>query len=208
MNLFRSLQGKLLVPIALFLTVLFSFSRLYDLYLNYIDYERNLIERVTVFSKGVAFNLSAAMAFDDSLIANETLSAFSADPDVGLASLTYTDGRPFAYYESEHHVHRVEMHEHDSESLSGHIRDAHHIHVFVPVMSGQEVLGALHVIAGKSYIANLNAKAINKGLFELLMIIVMGYLLYKFIERQIVLPVSGSINQYKTTLRIVIRSIA
>ncbi|MGR5117106.1 diguanylate cyclase domain-containing protein [Vibrio astriarenae] len=195
MKLYRSLQGKLLLPVILFLGVLFSIARLYDLYLNYNSYEQNLIERVTVFSKGVAFNLSAAMAFDDRISADETLSAFNADSDVDVAQLSDVDGLVFAQYEKEErHINDAMIHEHSLRQQAGTIADSHHIHVFVPVTSGDEVLGRLHVIAAKSYIGKLNRKAINKGLFELVMLVICGFIFYKFIERQIVTPITA-LNQ-------------
>lgn len=94
-----SLRTKLLLPIFMLMTLIFVIAQGFGLYTGTQLRQTNLIERVNVLSKGVAYNLQAAMVFDDQLAAQEVLSAFSADKDVVRVKLYDAAEQLFAMYE-------------------------------------------------------------------------------------------------------------
>ncbi|MDR9827648.1 diguanylate cyclase [Vibrio sp. FNV 38] len=193
MMLYRSLQGRLLLPFVCFLGVLFGVTRLYDLYLNYNNYEQNLIERVSILSRGVAFNLSVDMTFQDVNSAKETILALAADHDIEMAALSYPNGEVFVQYIAADLLSSEERW-HPHQQTQGHHSDSQHIHVFVPVTANGESLGLLEVIARKNYIGILNLKAIQQGSIEFLLLGVMGFLFYKYLEKKVVKPITA-LNQ-------------
>ncbi len=94
----RSLKLKLLLPILLFVGAIFVFSQVMTYQTTFEREKENLIERVKVLANGVAYNLEAAIVFDDSIAASEILSAFSADDEVQRVKLFTRDNQLFASY--------------------------------------------------------------------------------------------------------------
>ncbi|MDF4377421.1 CHASE sensor domain-containing protein, partial [Vibrio parahaemolyticus] len=96
-----SIRHKLLVPILIFVTFIFIFAQGFHFFVNYQNEQKNLIDRVSILAKGVAFNLQAAVLFDDSLAAGEVLSAFNADPAILRVKLFDLNEQLFSIYEAQ-----------------------------------------------------------------------------------------------------------
>lgn len=65
---------------------------------EYVTFEKDLIRRQAAVAKVVAANVSAAVLFDDPIVAEDILEAFSQSPEILRARVLDRDGETFAIY--------------------------------------------------------------------------------------------------------------
>ncbi|MGI3026820.1 CHASE sensor domain-containing protein, partial [Vibrio cholerae] len=185
-----SLRTKLLFPIFLLMTLIFFIAQGFGLYTATELRQTNLIERVNVLSKGVAYNLQAAVLFDDQLAAQEVLSAFSADSDVVRVKLYNEYEQLFAMYErpdssapipNEAQREQIRLHQYS-------IGDDY-IYLRVPVAIDADHMASLRVIISKQSIDQLYESALYNASFFFSLLLVGGLILYWMAQRMILSPV-------------------
>ncbi|MBW3696273.1 diguanylate cyclase [Vibrio sp. T187] len=185
-----SLKNKLLLPILLFIGLTFFATQ----FLNYtVTYERekqNLVQRVKVLAKGVAYNLQAAILFDDSDSANEILSAFSADKDIVRVKLYDLEQQLFAIYRQEG-VNPPVPNQVEREAIldKKFAIASEHIFLLVPVTLEGENIAYLRVTISTKSFKNILFTIIKNGAIYLGLLVVLGSLLYKLVQRFIIEPV-------------------
>ena len=99
-----SIKNKLFFPIIFFISATFITIQWVSYTVTYEREKDNLVQRVKVLAKGVAFNLQAAILFDDKESANEILSAFSADRDIVRVKLFDTEPQLFAMFQQQDRI--------------------------------------------------------------------------------------------------------
>ncbi|SDH00616.1 PAS domain S-box-containing protein/diguanylate cyclase (GGDEF) domain-containing protein [Vibrio xiamenensis] len=190
-----SLKTKLMLPIIFFTTLIFVVSQLYSFFLAYETQKENLLGRVSVLANGVAYNLQAAIIFNDSLAANEVLSAFSADSEVLRVKLYTKEGQLFAMYEREGVNAPIptvsQQQQIDSQSYAF---ANSHIFLKIPVKVENDVIARLRVTISKSSLNELYEKALNNALIYFSLLVVAATILYLTIQKFIIVPVF-SLNQ-------------
>lgn len=184
------LKSKLIIPIIVFSGLIFFVSQGYAFFHATGAQKDNLINRASILAKGVAYNLQAAILFDDSLAASEVLDAFSADKEIARVKLYTADGQLFAMYESQGPVAPVPTEGQRSElKRQGFSIGDEHIFLLVPVELDNEVIAKLRVIIYKSSLEDLYNSALFNSLIFLLLITVAGVVLYMTVQKYILEPV-------------------
>ncbi|WP_367989756.1 diguanylate cyclase domain-containing protein [Vibrio sp. NTOU-M3] len=190
-----SLKSKLMLPIVLFTSVIFFVSQMYTLSLAFESEKENVIERVTVLAKGVAYNLQAAILFNDELTATEVLSAFSADDEVLRVKLYTQDSRLFSMYERDNVTAPVPNDAQQSElSRKQQSIGDKHIYLVVPVVVEHETIASLRVVISKDSYNDLYRSALNNAALFLIFLIMSATMLYLMVQKVIIEPVY-SLNQ-------------
>ncbi|MCG9726973.1 sensor domain-containing diguanylate cyclase [Vibrio brasiliensis] len=185
-----SLKSKLIIPIIVFTGLIFVLSQGFAFFHAFDTQKDNLIDRVGVLAKGVAFNLQAAILFDDSLAATEVLDAFSADDEVSRVKLYTSDGQLFAMYEGDGPVAPVPTERQRMEiSHQGYSIGSEHIFLLVPVELENEIIAYLRVIISKSSFKELYDSALLNSLMFLVLLTLAGIVLYMTVQKYIVNPV-------------------
>jgi diguanylate cyclase (GGDEF)-like protein/PAS domain S-box-containing protein len=185
-----SLKSKLILPIVIFTGIIFISSQGYAFFNAFETQKENLVNRVSVLTKGVAYNLQAAILFNDSLSATEVLDAFSADSDVIRVKLYTANGQLFAMYEREGMSAPV-----PTERERNEIRDnqfsvgSEHIFLLIPVEMEGDTIAQLRVIISKDSFQQLYNTALTNGFIFLVLLIVAGMVLYMTVDKFIVGPV-------------------
>ncbi|WHR53534.1 diguanylate cyclase [Vibrio furnissii] len=185
-----SLRTKLLLPIFMLMTLIFVIAQGFGLYTGTQLRQTNLIERVNVLSKGVAYNLQAAMVFDDQLAAQEVLSAFSADKDVVRVKLYDATEQLFAMYErydSSAPIPNAQQREQIQRQQYAISED--YIYLRVPVVIDETHGASLRVIISKQSIAQLYQSAMYNATFFFSLLFMGGLILYWMAQRMILSPV-------------------
>lgn len=185
-----SLKSKLIVPIIVFTGIIFIASQGYVFYNSFETQKGNLIDRVSVLAKGVAYNLQAAILFDDGLGATEVLDAFEADDEVYRVKLYTSDGQLFAMYERKDTVAPVPTELQRKEiALSQYSIANDYIFLLVPVEVENETIAHLRVTISKGSFEKLYTNALMNSLVFFLLLTVAGVVLYMTVQKYIVGPV-------------------
>tara|TARA_Y100001956_G_C4125254_1_gene189679 strand:+ start:1794 stop:3764 length:1971 start_codon:yes stop_codon:yes gene_type:complete len=185
-----SLKSKLILPIVIFTGIIFFTSQGYAFF-NAVETQRdNLIDRVSVLAKGVAYNLQAAILFNDNYSANEVLDAFSADEEVVRVKLYTANGQLFAMYERDGTAapvpterERIEIRENQFA-----VGDEY-IFILVPVDMEGETIAKLRVIVSKDSFQTLYNSALSNSFIFLVLLVSAGFVLYMTVDKFIVGPV-------------------
>lgn len=184
-----SIKNKLFLPIIIFISVTFITIQ----WVNYtVTYERerdNLVQRVKVLAKGVAYNLQAAILFDDKESANEILSAFSADRDIVRVKLFDTEPQLFAMYQQQDRIPPVPNEQERNEINEKQFSiSEQYIFLLVPVVLEQEVIAQLRVTISKQSFQNIFLITLKTAGIYLILLLLLGTILYKIIQRFIIEP--------------------
>lgn len=185
-----SLKSKLILPIVLFSGIIFFSSQGVAFFTAFETQKENLINRVTVLAKGVAYNLQAAILFNDSYSATEVLDAFSADEEVVRVKLYTANGQLFAMYEREGTTAPVPT-EREREEIKNHsfsVADEY-IYLLVPVEMEGEVIARLRVIISKESFQTLYHTALSNSFVFFVLLVVAALVLYMTVDKFIVGPV-------------------
>ncbi len=185
-----SLKSKLIIPIITFTCLIFILSQGFAAISAYSTQKQNLIERVSVLAKGVAYNLQAAILFDDSLTAAEVLSAFSADNDVVRVKLYSADSTLFAMFENQEVPAPVPTETQRKEIVEKAFSVGDEfIFLRVPVDIEGETIANLRVTISKDSFQAIYDRVLRSSLVFLLVMIGSGMVLYMTVEKYIVGPV-------------------
>ncbi|MFB9214188.1 sensor domain-containing diguanylate cyclase [Vibrio sinaloensis] len=185
-----SLKSKLILPIVLFTGIIFFATQGTAFVSAFETQKENLINRVTVLAKGVAYNLQAAILFNDSYSATEVLDAFSADEEVVRVKLYTANGQLFAMYEREGTAAPVPT-EREREEIKNNtfaVADEY-IYLLVPVEMEGEVIAKLRVIISKQSFQTLYHTALSSSFIFFVLLVVAALVLYMTVDKFIVGPV-------------------
>lgn len=94
-----SIKNKMVLPIIIFIVVTFVTIQSINYTVTFEREKESLIQRVKVLAQGVAYNLQAAILFEDKSSAQEILSAFVADKDIVRVKLYGINEQLFASYQ-------------------------------------------------------------------------------------------------------------
>lgn len=187
----RSIKHKLLTPILLFILITFIISQVINYSVTYKKEKQNLIDRVHVLANGVAYNLQAAILFDDAFSANEILSAFSADKEVVRVKLYDQNNRDFlATYQVEsediatpNKIQRAMIKENNM------VISDQYVFLLVPVILEQEQIAMLRITISTASFKLILISVIKNGIIFLILLSAAGCMLYFNIQRVIIKPV-------------------
>ncbi|MGF1711899.1 diguanylate cyclase [Vibrio kagoshimensis] len=184
-----SIKNKLFLPIILFISATFITIQWVSYTVTYERERDNLVQRVKVLAKGVAFNLQAAILFDDKESANEILSAFSADRDIVRVKLFDTEPQLFAMYQQQDRIPPVPNEQQRIEIRQKQFSiSEQYIFLLVPVVLEQEVIAHLRVTISKQSFENIFLITLKTAGIYLILLLVLGTILYKIIQRFIIEP--------------------
>ena len=184
-----SLKSKLVLPIIIFTGIIFISSQGYAFFNAFETQRENLVNRVTVLANGVAYNLQAAILFNDSQSAAELLDAFSADKDVIQVQLYDDNEQLFATYEREG-VDVSQLPSGYSEFLDNQWLHAdQNILLQVPVRVEKEVIATLRLVISKDSFKTIYSAVLNNSMIFLLQLILAGSVLYILVDKFILEPV-------------------
>lgn len=190
-----SLRFKLMLPILFFMTAIFIGSQWFSISTELKQKQAELIERVQVLSKGVAYNLQIAVLFGDSYTAQEILSAFAADSDVVRVKLFDNNEQLTGIYESNNFIAPI-----PNEAQRNHIRlrsyvvSKNFIYLRVPIIIENEKAGFLRVTISKQSFDEIYQTVLYNAFFFFVLLLVCGITLYLMVQKLIVDPVF-SLNQ-------------
>lgn len=174
-----SLRFKLMLPILFFMTAIFIGSPWFSISTELKQKQAELIERVQVLSKGVAYNLQIAVLFGDSYTAQEILSAFAADSDVVRVKLFDNNEQLTGIYESNNFIAPI-----PNEAQRNHIRlrsyvvSKNFIYLRVPIIIENEKAGFLRVTISKQSFDEIYQTVLYNAFFFFVLLLVCGITLY------------------------------
>ncbi|MCW8334938.1 sensor domain-containing diguanylate cyclase [Vibrio paucivorans] len=200
-----SLRSKLLTPIILFSVVIFFVSQLYSFVSSHAEQKDVLVERTKVLANGVAYNLQAAILFNDSLGAKEVLSAFSADEQILRVKLYTADGQLFSMYERRDASAPIPNATQRAEIVKqGYSMGDKHLFLLVPILVEGEAIAKLRVVVSKSSFSKIYDRTVNNAMLFLGLLVISSATLYLMAQKFILDPVYAlnqaiqSFNERKT----------
>ncbi|CAK3113531.1 GGDEF domain [Vibrio crassostreae] len=160
---------------------------------NYtVTFERekeSLIQRVKVLAQGVAYNLQAAILFEDKSSAQEILSAFVADKDIVRVKLYDINEQLFASYQVNNTlVPRPNADELDDIADHQFAISEHFIFLLVPVTLDDAVIANLRVTISKETFNSILTNIFKVAAVYLLFLVILGGVLVKLVQRLIIEP--------------------
>jgi diguanylate cyclase (GGDEF)-like protein/PAS domain S-box-containing protein len=141
MNFFRENSIKSnLIRISMFTTVIaLIFSSVILITNKFMTYRSTLLEDLTVKAKIIGSNCSAAITFNNTKDAAETLSALKASENIMLAIIYTPDGRIFGKYEKK----QIEIKTIPPFQKEGHHFGINHLTLFQPILIENENIGTI-----------------------------------------------------------------
>ncbi|MEZ8723748.1 diguanylate cyclase [Vibrio pomeroyi] len=184
-----SIKNKLILPIILFISVAFITIQSINYTVTFEREKDNLIQRVKVLAQGVAYNLQAAILFEDKTSANEILSAFVADGDIVRVKLFDKQGELFASYQvSDIELPRPTAEERKDIGSQQFAISENYIYLLVPVILDNENIANLRVTISKQTFSKIFTNIFKVAGIYLILLIVLGGVLVKLIQRFIIDP--------------------
>lgn len=183
------LKSKLVLPIIMFAAMIFFTSQGYAFFSAHDAQKENLINRVSVLAKGVAYNLQAAILFDDRLSAAEVLDAFSADNDIVSVKLYSSDNQLFAEYLQQGNAvpTPTESQRKDIDKQQFSVGEDF-IFLLIPVRVEQESIAEMNITISKDSFQQLYNTALTNGMIFLFLLTVASSVLYFVVDKFIVRP--------------------
>ena len=185
-----SLRFKLILPIFFLMSSIFCIAQWFSFQKDIEQKEESLIERVHVLSKGVSYNLQAAILFDDQLIAQDILSAFAVDEDVVRVKLFDQENQLFALYEKSGSDAPIPNEILRKKALQNEyaISDQY-IYLTVPIEIEGLTVASLSVTVSAKSLREIYETALNDALFFFTVLTLSGIALYQLVQKLIVKPV-------------------
>ncbi|MFA0234047.1 diguanylate cyclase domain-containing protein [Vibrio sp. 10N.222.55.C7] len=186
-----SIKNKLILPIIIIIFIAVTFVTIQSV--NYtVTFERekeSLIQRVKVLAQGVAYNLQAAILFEDKSSAQEILSAFVADKDIVRVKLYDINEQLFASYQvSNTLVPRPNAEELDDIADHQFAISEHFIFLLVPVTLDGAVIANLRVTISKETFNSILTNIFKVAVVYLLFLVMLGGVVVKLVQRLIIEP--------------------
>ncbi|MCK8079534.1 diguanylate cyclase [Vibrio sp. 1CM24A] len=184
-----SIKNKLILPIIIFIAVTFVTIQSVNYTVTFEREKESLIQRVKVLAQGVAYNLQAAILFEDKSSAQEILSAFVADKDIVRVKLYDINEQLFASYQvSNTLVPRPNTEELDDIADHQFAISENFIFLLVPVMLDGAVIANLRVTISKETFNSILTNIFKVAVVYLLFLVMLGGVLVKLVQRLIIEP--------------------
>ncbi|WP_086774342.1 diguanylate cyclase domain-containing protein [Vibrio coralliirubri] len=184
-----SIKNKLILPIIIFIAVTFVTIQSVNYTVTFEREKESLIQRVKVLAQGVAYNLQAAILFEDKSSAQEILSAFVADKDIVRVKLYDINEQLFASYQvSNTLVPRPNADELDDIADHQFAISEHFIFLLVPVTLDGAVIANLRVTISKETFNSILTNIFKVAVVYLLFLVMLGGVLVKLVQRLIIEP--------------------
>lgn len=184
-----SIKNKLILPIIIFIVVTFVAIQSISYTVTYEREKESLIQRARVLAQGVAYNLQAAILFEDKSSAQEILSAFIADKDIVRVKLYDINEQLFASYQvSNTLVPRPNADELADIAAHQFTISDNFIFLIVPVMLEDTVIANLIVTISKETFNSILTNIFKVAVVYLLFLMILGGVLVKLIQRFIIEP--------------------
>ncbi|MFS1901206.1 diguanylate cyclase domain-containing protein [Vibrio lentus] len=184
-----SIKNKLILPIIIFIAVTFFTIQSVNYTVTFEREKESLIQRVKVLAQGVAYNLQAAILFEDKSSAQEILSAFVADKDIVRVKLYDINEQLFASYQvSNTLVPRPNTDELDDIADHQFAISEHFIFLLVPVTLDGAVIANLRVTISKETFNAILTNIFKVAVVYLLFLVILGGVLVKLVQRLIIEP--------------------
>ena len=184
-----SIKNKLILPIIIFIAVTFVTIQSVNYTVTFEREKESLIQRVKVLAQGVAYNLQAAILFEDKSSAQEILSAFVADKDIVRVKLYDINEQLFASYQvSNTLVPRPNTDELDDIADHQFAISEHFIFLLVPVTLDGVVIANLRVTISKETFNAILTNIFKVAVVYLLFLVILGGVLVKLVQRLIIEP--------------------
>ncbi|MFS1444462.1 MULTISPECIES: diguanylate cyclase domain-containing protein [unclassified Vibrio] len=184
-----SIKNKLILPIIIFITVTLVTIQSVNYTVTFEREKESLIQRVKVLAQGVAYNLQAAILFEDKSSAQEILSAFVADKDIVRVKLYDINEQLFASYQVNNTlVPRPNADELDDIADHQFAISEHLIFLLVPVTLDDAVIANLRVTISKETFNSILTNIFKVAAVYLLFLVILGGVLVKLVQRLIIEP--------------------
>ncbi|TCN75476.1 PAS domain S-box-containing protein/diguanylate cyclase (GGDEF)-like protein [Vibrio crassostreae] len=184
-----SIKNKLILPIIIFITVTLVTIQSVNYTVTFEREKESLIQRVKVLAQGVAYNLQAAILFEDKSSAQEILSAFVADKDIVRVKLYGINEQLFASYQVNNTlVPRPNADELDDIADHQFAISEHFIFLLVPVTLDDAVIANLRVTISKETFNSILTNIFKVAAVYLLFLVILGGVLVKLVQRLIIEP--------------------
>ncbi|ROR23813.1 PAS domain S-box-containing protein/diguanylate cyclase (GGDEF)-like protein [Vibrio crassostreae] len=184
-----SIKNKLILPIIIFITVTLVTIQSANYTVTFEREKESLIQRVKVLAQGVAYNLQAAILFEDKSSAQEILSAFVADKDIVRVKLYDINEQLFASYQVNNTlVPRPNADELDDIADHQFAISEHFIFLLVPVTLDDAVIANLRVTISKETFNSILTNIFKVAAVYLLFLVILGGVLVKLVQRFIIEP--------------------
>ena len=184
-----SIKNKLILPIIIFIGVTFVTIQSVNYTVTFEREKESLIQRVKVLAQGVAYNLQAAILFEDKSSAQEILSAFIADRDIVRVKLYDTNEQLFANYQvSNTLIPRPTADELIDIADHQFAISEHFIFLLVPVTLDDAVIANLRVTISKQTFNSILTNIFKVAAVYLLFLVILGGILVKLVQRLIIEP--------------------
>ncbi len=184
-----SIKNKLILPIIIFIAVTFVTIQSINYTVTFEREKESLIQRVKVLAQGVAYNLQAAILFEDKSSAQEILSAFVADKDIVRVKLYDINEQLFASYQVNNTL-VPRPNEDELDDIADHqfAISEHFIFLLVPVTLDDAVIANLRVTISKETFTTILTHIFKVAAVYLLFLVVLGAVLVKLVQRFIIEP--------------------
>ncbi|ULN67285.1 diguanylate cyclase [Vibrio gigantis] len=184
-----SIKNKLILPIIIFIAVTFVTIQSVNYTVTFEREKESLIQRVKVLAQGVAYNLQAAILFEDKSSAQEILSAFVADKDIVRVKLYDINEQLFASYQVNNTL-VPRPNEDELDDIADHqfAISEHFIFLLVPVTLDDAVIANLRVTISKETFTTILTHIFKVAAVYLLFLVVLGAVLVKLVQRFIIEP--------------------
>ncbi|WP_373960577.1 diguanylate cyclase domain-containing protein [Vibrio gigantis] len=184
-----SIKNKLILPIIIFIAVTFVTIQSINYTVTFEREKESLIQRVKVLAQGVAYNLQAAILFEDKSSAQEILSAFVADKDIVRVKLYDINEQLFASYQVNNNL-VPRPNEDELDDIADHqfAISEHFIFLLVPVTLDDAVIANLRVTISKETFTTILTHIFKVAAVYLLFLVVLGAVLVKLVQRFIIEP--------------------
>ncbi|WP_373945048.1 diguanylate cyclase [Vibrio chagasii] len=184
-----SIKNKLILPIITFIVVTFVTIQSVNYTVTFEREKESLIQRVKVLAQGVAYNLQAAILFEDKSSAQEILSAFVADKDIVRVKLYDVNEQLFASYQaSDKNIPRPNAEELNDIADHQFAISESYIFLLVPVTLDDAVIANLRVTISKETFNTILTNIFKIAIVYLLFLLILGGVLLKLIQRFIIAP--------------------
>ncbi|MEZ8023260.1 diguanylate cyclase domain-containing protein [Vibrio sp. 1F255] len=184
-----SIKNKLILPIIIFIAVTFVTIQSVNYTVTFEREKESLIQRVKVLAQGVAYNLQAAILFEDKSSAQEILSAFVADKEIVRVKLYDINEQLFASYQvSNTLVPRPNAEELDDIADHQFAISEHFIFLLVPVTLDGAVIANLRVTISKETFNSILTNIFKVAVVYLLFLVMLGGVVVKLVQRLIIEP--------------------
>ncbi len=184
-----SIKNKLILPIIIFIAVTFVTIQSVNYTVTFEREKESLIQRVKVLAQGVAYNLQAAILFEDKSSAQEILSAFAADKDIVRVKLYDINDQLFASYQVSNTL-VPRPNEFELNDIADHefAISEHFIYLLVPVTLNEAIIANLRVTISKETFTTILTHVLKVAAIYLLFLVVLGAILVKLVQRFIIEP--------------------